>query len=137
MMNSHSVGALTTTVPSSAAAGPNDPRDAERCGCWKGLSPGRETAYGETTEEMLDSPRPERNRLAVTPIIGSVRYQLSINASVSGTAIANTGTATSATGTIRPYRSAMPRTPLATCVQNAVESYATSLCGSHPKNSAI
>ena len=33
-------------------------------------------------------------------------------------------------------RSDQPRTPLAMCIQTAVESYATSLCGSQPRKSA-
>src|SRR5690606_24656838 len=122
MMNRYSAGMLTTTAPKNAAADPKVPREADRCGCWNGLSPGRETAYGDTTDEMLERPSPERNRLAGMPTIGSSRYQLSIRASVSGIEIASTGIATSATGIIRPKRSESPRTPLATWVQKAVES---------------
>ena len=73
---------------------------------------------------------------AHTPIIAGSRVHRPCSEIATGISTARSGMPISRTGTSRPMRSETPRTPLAMCIQTAVESYARSLCGSQPRNSA-
>ena len=122
-IHAHQSGAaLSAIAPSITTACAIALPEPVRCGCRKGLSPGRVAGYGATTDETDDSPSPLRNRHAHTPTIAGRIAHRPCSETAIGIARASTGMPTSRIGTSRPTRSETPRTPLAMCIHTAVES---------------
>src|SRR5664280_2427277 len=107
-------------------------------GAPKGFSPGPGTGYGFSALITLATPNPVSRKPTPTPSSAGHRLHRPVSAHPRVAYAGSRAEAAIAVGASRPMRSARPDTPVATWVQNAVPSYAMSLCILHPsRNPAV